>query len=770
MIGVQFTQATGERLIENLITAATVPFEAKGSQVVGSALRNSVAANAAGGSSFNDNFWHTVEGGLGVPGLRGEESHDSSDPSPATQIDAAPRTLSLKQGSQESLDLSGRLPASSWRQSSGTMGARALGSGPASGASEAPSIHLPGEPLPIDRSDEAESQSSSLTGVEEESSTVGATAAEGNLGLSSVDGRTKSSTVAKLQSGRRADIREGDPGGDLQANKADLPRASKSPEKSPKHTSHDPGLDPPRSLMSATNQEAQMADVHFPALQATPAPGVDQANSSAQIFVKANDSTIPTARDTGSIRVNGAQGSVSVDVVENGLNTAAVESGNVQSVSSPSSPGTSASSTVSGDTPSSDSETLFAGVDRGITASNREPVEMLLRAGPEKIDPQISGRQDSTEPSSNSLSRPVDSSAKDVRSTTRSIGPSSEAVFGMAKSALHSAVNANMKLPTKASSSPIAREQGSVRVEIVTPSEIFSPAQTASSTVVADRTIPSTAGLLEVATPQAQIGLHQSAKESSKRELIDSAAQGSLGEGAGNPSPMSPLVAGSFPSTGPLERKDMSLSVPPTANPIANAEGSSSPLVPATHPAMMNEGRVGAAAKATEHASLIAAPPESRIGSFDRAEATVSVASPKLLEVGMASGSNGWLKVRAESDSGGAVSASLIANTANAAEALHKDLPALTAYLKDQALTVNSLVVHRTEPGGSTQDAVTTSRQDNFGRSEGNGGQQGEPDRGVKSEPDPVQTESDYLPTEYLPSSSIDKPVPRASGWFNAIA
>jgi hypothetical protein len=83
------------------------------------------------------------------------------------------------------------------------------------------------------------------------------------------------------------------------------------------------------------------------------------------------------------------------------------------------------------------------------------------------------------------------------------------------------------------------------------------------------------------------------------------------------------------------------------------------------------------------------------------------VATPNVLEVGIASGSHGWLRVRAEFGDGGGVAASVVTASASAAEGLHKDLPAISAYLAGERVGVSSLVVHATEKSSSQPDALS---------------------------------------------------------------
>jgi hypothetical protein len=71
-------------------------------------------------------------------------------------------------------------------------------------------------------------------------------------------------------------------------------------------------------------------------------------------------------------------------------------------------------------------------------------------------------------------------------------------------------------------------------------------------------------------------------------------------------------------------------------------------------------------------------------------------AIPTALEVGIPSGTYGWLKVRAEMVDGGAVNASVSAVSSAGQEMLHRELPALTSYLQEEKVLVNALVVHST--------------------------------------------------------------------------
>ncbi len=69
-------------------------------------------------------------------------------------------------------------------------------------------------------------------------------------------------------------------------------------------------------------------------------------------------------------------------------------------------------------------------------------------------------------------------------------------------------------------------------------------------------------------------------------------------------------------------------------------------------------------------------------------------ATPSMLEVGVANGSNGWLKIRAELTESGAVKAALSSSSASGQEMLHRELPALSGFLDQERVPVSSLVVH----------------------------------------------------------------------------
>jgi hypothetical protein len=98
--------------------------------------------------------------------------------------------------------------------------------------------------------------------------------------------------------------------------------------------------------------------------------------------------------------------------------------------------------------------------------------------------------------------------------------------------------------------------------------------------------------------------------------------------------------------------------------------------------------------------------------------------TPTALEVGIQSGTHGWLKVRAEMTDVGAVNASVSSSSSAGQEMLHRELPALTAYLQEEKVVVNAVVVHaplaaggefRSSTAGADSSAGETPQRNNEG-------------------------------------------------------
>jgi hypothetical protein len=114
-------------------------------------------------------------------------------------------------------------------------------------------------------------------------------------------------------------------------------------------------------------------------------------------------------------------------------------------------------------------------------------------------------------------------------------------------------------------------------------------------------------------------------------------------------------------------------------------------------------------------------------GSMDGMPQTLK-ATPTALEVGIQNGTHGWLKVRAEMTDGGVVNASVSAASTAGQEMLHRELPALTAYLQSEKVAVDAVVVHSTAPnvqgGGAGMDGGSGGQMQQEGN-DGGGHQKG---------------------------------------------
>jgi hypothetical protein len=101
-------------------------------------------------------------------------------------------------------------------------------------------------------------------------------------------------------------------------------------------------------------------------------------------------------------------------------------------------------------------------------------------------------------------------------------------------------------------------------------------------------------------------------------------------------------------------------------------------------------------------------------------------ATPTALEVGVANGTHGWLKIRAEMADGGVVNASVSATTSAGQEMLHRELPSLTAYLQEERIGVGSVVLHATAAAGPREFAGGMESDAGREQMQQRGGQEGE--------------------------------------------
>jgi hypothetical protein len=107
------------------------------------------------------------------------------------------------------------------------------------------------------------------------------------------------------------------------------------------------------------------------------------------------------------------------------------------------------------------------------------------------------------------------------------------------------------------------------------------------------------------------------------------------------------------------------------------------------------------------------------------------LATPMALEVGLAGGTQGWLKIRAEMTDGGIVNASLSSATSAGQEMLHRELPALTAYLKEERVAVNTVVVPASSAAGTDSRFAGGMNGEGSGQTQQGSGQGGDDRQGL---------------------------------------
>jgi hypothetical protein len=101
-------------------------------------------------------------------------------------------------------------------------------------------------------------------------------------------------------------------------------------------------------------------------------------------------------------------------------------------------------------------------------------------------------------------------------------------------------------------------------------------------------------------------------------------------------------------------------------------------------------------------------------------------ATPTSLEVGIQNGTHGWLKVRAEMTDGGVVNASVSAASSAGQEMLHRELPALTAFLQEEKVAVNAVVVHAAGTGAASSNSAGGTNGEGGGQTQQKSNQQEE--------------------------------------------
>jgi hypothetical protein len=132
-------------------------------------------------------------------------------------------------------------------------------------------------------------------------------------------------------------------------------------------------------------------------------------------------------------------------------------------------------------------------------------------------------------------------------------------------------------------------------------------------------------------------------------------------------------------------------------------------------------------------AGMVGSAARSDVAAINEPHRTL-VATPTTLEVGVPNGTEGWLRVRAQVGEQGQVNASVAAGSSAGQEMLHRELPALNAYLHSEQMTVTTTVAERSfaaSGGGSmgTADDAGRAMSANAGSTNGGGtgGQQSDP-------------------------------------------
>lgn len=152
---------------------------------------------------------------------------------------------------------------------------------------------------------------------------------------------------------------------------------------------------------------------------------------------------------------------------------------------------------------------------------------------------------------------------------------------------------------------------------------------------------------------------------------------------------------------------------------------------------------------------------ELRSNEAPAADRTI-VATPSTLEVGIANGSHGWLKIRAELTDAGTVTAALSSTTDAGTQVLHRDLPALSSFLDREQVPVSSLVIHQADSSGFFAGAD--------GSGGGAGGQQSQQGNADQRAPQPLlDTEIGGFP-DGLPEAPSGDGYSAGGGWLSVRA
>jgi hypothetical protein len=169
-----------------------------------------------------------------------------------------------------------------------------------------------------------------------------------------------------------------------------------------------------------------------------------------------------------------------------------------------------------------------------------------------------------------------------------------------------------------------------------------------------------------------------------KRSDESSSADGDAGPL--HPANLREVVAAAVPHAtgGAAAHADAAISPVPVVSP-ALSEAHAAISSAATHTPALFARQWAAEDGGNEHSS--------RSGISAGGERSL-VATPSSLEVGIANGTHGWLKIRAELTDTGSVKAALASSSVAGEQMLHRELPALSNFLEQERLPVSSLVVH----------------------------------------------------------------------------
>jgi hypothetical protein len=156
---------------------------------------------------------------------------------------------------------------------------------------------------------------------------------------------------------------------------------------------------------------------------------------------------------------------------------------------------------------------------------------------------------------------------------------------------------------------------------------------------------------------------------------------------------------------------------------------------------------------------------------MDGAHRTLA-ATPTTLEVGIANGTQGWLKIRAELATGGGVNASLSTASPAGQEMLHRELPSLAAYLQQAQVAVNSVVVHPAMAGNDSHSLAGGMGGDVSGQTQQRNDQGGEARQGWDGPVSSYVEEVAYDSASGVGADGLLSPVTYAGGgsWLNVRA